>query len=91
MFNDKSLNNPFCYSTTAANGPLVDSTVKTKYRIESTESIGLIIMKGIKYSIPKMNHTHCQESWPNTQTEHKEQLQGEFYPPPYAAPLRAWF
>lgn len=89
MFNDKSLNNPFCYSNIAANRPLVEGTVKGKYRIESTESIGLIITIGIKYSPPKMNHTRCQESWPNTQTEHKEQLQRECYPPYYTAPLRA--
>lgn len=28
MFNDKSQNNPFCYSYRAANRPLVDGTVK---------------------------------------------------------------
>lgn len=56
MFNDKNLNNPSCYSNTAANRPLVDCTVKRKYRIESTKSIGLIIMIGIKYSTPKLAH-----------------------------------
>lgn len=75
MFNDKSLNNPSCYSNMAANRPLVNCTVKKNYSIESTKSIGLIIMKGIKYSTPKQAHTCCQKSWPNTQIEHKEQLQ----------------
>lgn len=74
MFNDKSLNNPSCYSNTAANRPRVDCTVKKKCRIESTKSIGLIIALGIKYYTPELAHTRCQKSWPNTQIEHKEQL-----------------
>lgn len=75
MFNDKSLNNPSCYRNTAANRPRVDCTVKKKYRIESTRSIGLIIVIGIKYSTPKLAHTRCQKARPNTQIEPKEQPQ----------------
>lgn len=75
MFNDKNLNSSSRYSNRTANRPLLDQAVKRKYRIESAKTIGLITKKGIKYSIPKPMHKRCQKSQPNTQIEHKEQLQ----------------